>query len=202
MDALVRMAVLYVAALVLLATNMFGGVGVALMLIGAFLLEWFYPVAFELSRMGATPGKKIFGLTVLMDTGLPITPAASITRNLLRTADFLPFMYGAGIVSMLLRKDFKRLGDLAAGTCVVYRLERTTRVELGSVAPRPPEIPLDRREQAAIVAFAARLPRLTGERAEELAALAAPVVGGQTGADGDLTQKLLGVAQWLVGKRT
>jgi uncharacterized RDD family membrane protein YckC len=201
MDVLIRLGVLYIAALVLLATSTFGGVGVALMLIGAFLLEWFYPVVFELSRMGATPGKKIFGLTVLMDTGLPITPAASITRNLLRTADFLPFLYGAGIVSMLLRKDFKRLGDLAAGTCVVHRLERTARVELGSVAPQPPEIPLDRREQAAVVAFAARLPRLTAERAEELAALAAPVVGSRIDDGRDLTQKLLGVAQWLVGKR-
>ena len=51
-----------------------------------------------------------------MDNGLPITPAASFTRNLLRVADFLPFLFGAAIVSMLLRKDCKRLGDLAAAT--------------------------------------------------------------------------------------
>jgi uncharacterized RDD family membrane protein YckC len=201
MDALIRMAVLYVIAMVLLAVSMFSGVGLALVAISAFLMEWFYPVVFELTRKGATPGKQIFGLTVMMDTGLPVTPAASITRNLLRVADFLPLMYGAGIVSMLLRKDFKRLGDLAAGTCVVHRLERTARVELGSVAPHPPDMPLDRREQAAVVAFAARLSRLTAERAEELATLAAPVVGNQAQDGRDLTQKLLAVAQWLVGKR-
>ena len=28
-----------------------------------------------------------------MDTGLPVTPGASLTRNLLRTADFMPLAY-------------------------------------------------------------------------------------------------------------
>ncbi|MBC7957888.1 MAG: RDD family protein, partial [Cytophagales bacterium] len=99
----------------------FGGMGTALLLVSYFLLEWFYPVAFELMRAGASPGKRMFGLQVVMDSGLPVTPAASITRNLLRAADFFPFLYGFGVTSMLLRRDFKRLGDLAAGTIVVYR---------------------------------------------------------------------------------
>ena len=46
-------------------------------------------------------------------TGGPVTPAASVTRNLLRVADFLPLGYAFGIVSMLLNRDCKRLGDLA-----------------------------------------------------------------------------------------
>src|SRR5271170_6886402 len=58
-----------------------GGIGVALWPISAFLLEWLYPVVFELSASGATPGKRVFGLTVLMDDGLPVTLAASVTRN-------------------------------------------------------------------------------------------------------------------------
>ena len=56
-----------------------------------FALEWLYPVVFELTPSGATPGKRVFGLRVVMDNGLPVTPAASMTRNLLRAADFLPF---------------------------------------------------------------------------------------------------------------
>ena len=32
------------------------GIGIGLYLILMFLLEWFYPVVFELSRWGATPG--------------------------------------------------------------------------------------------------------------------------------------------------
>ena len=84
------------------------------------MLEWFYPVVFELRAVGRDAGQARFGLKVVMDNGLPVTPAASFTRNLLRVADFLPFGYGFAIVSMLLRRDCKRLGDIAAGTLVVH----------------------------------------------------------------------------------
>ena len=67
----------------------------------------------------------MFGLKVVMDNGLPVTPAASLTRNLLRVADFLPFGYGFAIVSMLLRRDCKRLGDIAAATLVVHEPQAT-----------------------------------------------------------------------------
>src|SRR5262245_25689580 len=104
LDWLIRLVCLWVVAI---AAAMLGGIGVAFWLILFFALEWFYPVAFELSRWGATPGKRTFGLRVVMDSGLPITPAASLTRNLLRVADFLPFTYGLAIISMLLRVDCK-----------------------------------------------------------------------------------------------
>jgi uncharacterized RDD family membrane protein YckC len=93
-----------------------GGIGVAFWLILLFALEWLYPIAFELTASGATPGKRAFGLRVTMDNGLPVTAAAAVTRNLLRAADFLPFGYGFAIVSMLLRRDCRRLGDIAAAT--------------------------------------------------------------------------------------
>ena len=50
-DELIRMAILYAAAFVLMFV---GGVGFAFWLILYFLLEWFYPVVFELGRNGAT----------------------------------------------------------------------------------------------------------------------------------------------------
>ena len=62
----------------------------AFWLILFFALEWFYPVAFELTPSGATPGKRAFGLKVVMDNGLPVTPAASLTRNLLRVGRLSP----------------------------------------------------------------------------------------------------------------
>src|SRR5262245_26472573 len=117
-DWLIRLAVVYGATF---AAGILGGLGVAFGLILYFLLDWFYPVVFELGRSGATPGKRTMGLKVIMDNGLPITPAASMTRNLLRVADFLPFGYAAAIVSMLVRADGKRLGDLAAATLVVHQ---------------------------------------------------------------------------------
>jgi hypothetical protein len=179
-----------------------GGIGIAFWIILYFLLEWFYPVAFELGRSGATPGKRAMGLKVVMDTGLPITLAASTTRNLLRFADLMPMGYAFAIVSMLLREDGKRLGDLAAATLVVHQPRVAPKATLEMVAPLAPVRPLSARDQSAVIALAARAPTLTIERLEELAALAAPVQGDTQRPPEEVTRRVLGVAQWLLGRRT
>ena len=198
-DWLIRMVVVYVLAM---ASAFGGGIGTGLWLVVLFALEWLYPIVFELSPRGATPGKRALGLRVVMENGLPVTPAASVARNILRAADFLPFAYGAAVLSILFRADARRLGDLAAGTLVVHDVQ----VESGSplseaVLPLAPAMPLSRRGQAALVALAARVPTLTPERLDELTALAAEVSGdaGQQGPR--VTERVLGVAQWVLGRR-
>jgi uncharacterized RDD family membrane protein YckC len=199
LDWAIRLAILYAAAL---TVAMMGGIGIAFWLILLFALDWFYPVAFELTASGATPGKRVFKLKVVMDNGLPITPAASLTRNLLRAADFLPFLYGFAIVSMLLRRDCKRLGDIAAATIVVHLPSAVPRMALDNeVAPVVPARPLTLRDQAAVIALAARAHRLTAERLDELAALAATVSGDAGRSGPDVTRRVLGVAQWALGRR-
>ncbi len=195
-DLAVRIGVFFVLALIAIP---FGGMGRGLLLVAYFLLEWFYPVLFELSRSGATPGKRMFGLQVVMDSGLPVTPAAALTRNLLRAADFLPLLYAGGLLAMLLRRDFKRLGDMAAGTLVVYADQVALHAALPEASPTAPARALTLREQAAIVAWAGRAQRLTPARLDELAVLARSATPAH-GA-GDATARLLGVAQWLVGHR-
>lgn len=197
-DLMIRM---FIMMLIGIAASLLQGFGLGLYLIAMFALEWFYPVFFELSRWGTTPGKRLFQLRVVMDSGLPITPAASITRNLLRVADFLPFMYGFAAISMLIRRDFKRLGDIAAATLVVYQPLASPKALLDQVEPMAPARALSPRDQAAVIALAARAPRLTAERLDELAALAAPVSGdaGQSGPE--VTRRVLAVAQWLLGRR-
>jgi uncharacterized RDD family membrane protein YckC len=197
-DFLIRLFAIWIVVMALIP---FGGIGVALSLILFFLFEWFYPVVFELSRSGATPGKKAMRLKVVMDNGLPITPAASLTRNLLRTADFMPLLYGFGLLSMLLRKDFKRLGDIAAATLVVHQSRPVASSMLEQVQPMAPVRPLSPRDQAAVIALAARAPRLNVERLDELAALAASVSGDEGRSGPDVTRRVLAVAQWLLGRR-
>lgn len=187
-----------------IALSQLRGVGSALFLVLIFLLEWLYPVMFELSPMGTTPGKRLLGLRVVMDSGLPITPAASLTRNLLRAADFLPVLYGVGIVTLLLRPDAKRIGDVVAGTLVVHDERVTLHRALPEAPPLAPAQPLSARAQAAVLAWAGRVPRLTAERAQELAAIAQPVLPAADGPrtpDRDATERLLGVAHWLLGRR-
>jgi hypothetical protein len=66
-----------------------------------FPLEWFYPVFFEVYRNGATPGKRALNLAVVRMTAFP--SAVGIDgAQLLRTADLLPFLYGCGLLSMML----------------------------------------------------------------------------------------------------
>jgi uncharacterized RDD family membrane protein YckC len=198
LDLMIRFGVLLG---IIMITSVMGGLGVGVMLIAWFLMEWFYPVVFELSRWGATPGKRALGIKVVMDSGLPITPAASITRNLMRAADFLPFFYGFGLLSMLLRKDFKRFGDIAAATLVVYQAPPARKVQIVEAPPIAPTVLLPPQDQAAIIALAARASRLTPERVDELAAIAAPICGAAGHSGIEVTRRVLGVAQWLLGKR-
>ena len=180
-----------------------GNFGSGLFLILLFLIEWFYPVLFELSLSGATPGKRIMGIAVVEDNGLPVSVGASITRNLLRFVDFLPVMYGFGILSMLLTADFKRLGDLAAGTQVIYREKRTATRKLPEAVPLALERPLAVETQLALIGLAERSPRLTDERLDELLELAVRASGRTKApsAQAGMRQRVFGMAQWLMGRR-
>jgi hypothetical protein len=72
---------------------------------------------------------------------------------------------------------------------------------LDQVQPLAPVRPLSPRDQAAVIALAARAPRLNGERLDELAALAATVSGDDGRYGPDVTRRVLAVAQWLLGRR-
>jgi uncharacterized RDD family membrane protein YckC len=196
-DFAIRLGIFFVISM---AVGLMGKMGLAVLLISYFCLEWLYPVVFELTRAAATPGKRAMGLRVVMDSGLPVTPAAALTRNLLRAADFVPAFYGAGLVSMLWRSDSKRLGDLAAGTLVVFSDQVSLHGEVPAAEPQAPVRPLSAREQLALVSWAGRATRLTPERFDELARIAQPVLA--PGAPGAVSQRLLGVAQWVLGRRT
>lgn len=68
---------------------------------------------------GQTPGKKALGLRVVDETGGRAAFTKLAIRNLLRVIDFLPLLYGSGILVMLSTGRGQRIGDLAAGTLVV-----------------------------------------------------------------------------------
>lgn len=194
-DLAIRLGV-YVAMSIPLA--FFGEVGMGIYLVLIFLVEWFYPVFFEVTRDGATPGKRRFGIRVLHDDGTPVSWGSSMIRNLVRFADMLPVAYGFGLASTLLHPDFKRLGDLAAGTLVVHRIDDALPASIPGAPPRPPAVPLTLPEQRAVLEFAERQRGWSAGRSAELASLARPLTG-LTGRAGHAA--LLGIANWLVGRR-
>lgn len=187
LDALIRYTVLFVLSMILLPL---AELGVGAFLIMLFLMEWFYPVLFEVTR-GATPGKKAMGLIVVHDNGTPIGWPASLIRNLLRVIDFFPLFYGLGLLSMLINRQFKRLGDLAAGTLVVYT-ESTRRNEVMIEAEaRVLPVPLAVDEQRALLDFAERSTTLAPGRVVELA----EIISTERGAAA--VESVLGYARWL-----
>ena len=175
--------------------GLLGRFGRGLLLIGIFVVEWFYPVFFELFSAGQTPGKKLMGIRVVSDDGTPVTWSASIARNLLRFADLLPGFYALGLASMLLDSSFRRLGDLAAGTIVVYPVPAAAPARtIPDALPLAPPLSLELSEQRAVIAYAERSPFLSEERALELAAIPEPLLQGD-----DPRHRLFRIAAWLSG---
>jgi uncharacterized RDD family membrane protein YckC len=193
-DLAIRLGALMVFAIVV---GPFGKLGQAAFLLAWFLLEWLFPAWCEVQWNGQTPGKRALGIVVLNDDGTPVRWPAALARNLLRAVDFLPLLYGFGLMTMLINRDFKRLGDLAANTLVAYRDAAPHGSAVPSAPPLAPPVPLTLGEQRAVLDFAERVSGLTAERADELATLAQPLVGASTNPTG----RLVRIANFLVGRR-
>ncbi|MGF1525213.1 MAG: RDD family protein [Candidatus Competibacterales bacterium] len=190
-DLFIRLGLIAVLGFLL---SYLGRAGIGFTYLAFFLLEWFYPVVFELTNRGATPGKQLLKLQVIHDNGTPVNLGSSLVRNLLRAADFLPLAYGFGLVAMAVNRDFKRLGDLAAGTVVCYRpnLERLSALPPGP--SRPPPFSLTPNEQQLLISYAERSADLSEDRSRELAA-----VLEEHNLDRDA---IMAHARWLAGSQT
>jgi len=99
---------------------------------------------------------------------------------------------------MLCNRDFKRLGDLAAGTVVVYQAEKPSQRVFPDAAPVAPPFSLSLEEQRAVLELAERASTLTRERLEELAELPEPLVGSLDG--NRAAARLIGMANYIAGR--
>ncbi len=195
-------AMIIVSIVVALLGNVFGdGVGNGVLSLTFFLLNWFYFVWYEVRR-GDSPGKKSMGLKVVTTSGATPTFGASMLRNLLRFADFLPFGYLFGVVTCLSNRNFQRIGDLVADTIVVYDAKPTKQQKADAlntllknpVAHLAPRAVLSREEQSSLVQFLDRAELWSPSRKEELAAHLQPLTGA-TGKEG--VSRTLSMGAWL-----
>jgi uncharacterized RDD family membrane protein YckC len=194
-DTAIRWGILMVVSLLV---GLLGKAGYGLYLLVYFVVFWGYPILCEVLFDGQTPGKRALELRVIADDGAPVGWLASITRNLLRTVDFLPVGYGAGLVASFADPWGRRLGDMVAKTMVIHAPRDRQSLRPPLEGAQPPLQPLQQQEQAAVIAFSERAVQLTQERRVELADIAAPVVG-VGGALGVL--RLQAVANWLLGRQ-
>ncbi len=112
------LAVLLVAWILSTFGMSLGHMGSALLLLASFVAWNGYFILFEGLRRGQTPGKRLAGIRVVMDTGHAVSFGAAAARNLLRVADALPPPYLIGLLLVAFHPRGKRLGDLVAGTVV------------------------------------------------------------------------------------
>jgi uncharacterized RDD family membrane protein YckC len=195
-DLVIRIAILLA---VMTGALQLGQAGWGVVLLAAFFLEWLLPAWFEAVWRGQTPGKRAMGLAVLNDDGTPVRWPGALTRNLLRAVDFLPFLYGIGLLAMLSNRDFKRLGDLAAATVVVYQAQTAVQGSIPQTVSVAPPVALNLEEQRAVLDLAERSATLTRERLEELAELPTPLIGALHGERA--AARLLGMANYLAGRQ-
>jgi uncharacterized RDD family membrane protein YckC len=123
----------------------------AILTLGSFALYIVYFILLEWLMNGQTPGKRLLQIRVIKQGGYALRFFDTLLRNLLRVVDFLPLFYGVGLTSLLLTRDSQRLGDLVAGTLVVYQEPVQTESLLPDLpAPEESELPLPAAPLAAI----------------------------------------------------
>lgn len=189
--------ILLVASMVFgLLFSTFATVGQGLWLLFAFFSQWLYPVLFEALWQGQTPGKRGAGIRVVHSDGSPVALPAAMLRGLLRIVDIL---FGAALafVCMSSTQGFRRLGDLVAGTLVVYAERPATLPSFPATVQRPLPRLLAPDEQRLLVAFAERAPQWSAARRIELAEIAEPLHGERGEAAVDA---LVGMAAGVAGR--
>ena len=85
--------------------------------VAIFLL---YHFVLELAMQGRTPGKRMAGVRIVTREGNIPSVGALVTRNVFRLIDSFPLVYSVGLIATMLTRDHVRIGDLAAGTLLVY----------------------------------------------------------------------------------
>jgi uncharacterized RDD family membrane protein YckC len=172
---------------VTVVSDFFGGrAGSWMLLLMLFCIDWFYHVLWEILCGGQSPGKRLLGIRVVRGDGSPVNPGASFLRNLLRFADTFLFLCPIALLTMLFSRGYRRLGDWAADTLVVYTAQSLAVSVLpvlalasGGQGPGPAGgerspvfIPpaLSGEEKQGILMFARRYALLGRARADEIAA--------------------------------
>lgn len=156
----------------------------AVAIVIVLVVQFGYYVICE-TTMGRTVGGRIVGLRVIQDNGRPVTVLSSLIRNFFRIIDLLPMFYLLGAAICFFHPKDKRLGDILAGTVVIYdstneriRTKKKVTKDLSRYIGSLPSIPLEehhrracsREDWSLLSAYVERFSRLTEPKRSEIAA--------------------------------
>lgn len=97
-----------------------GKVALYVALLPAAAIYFLYHPLLEIAMQGRTPGKRMAGIRIVTERALTPDAGALIIRNVFRLVDSLPAFYVLGLVVAMFTARQVRIGDLAAGTLLVY----------------------------------------------------------------------------------
>jgi uncharacterized RDD family membrane protein YckC len=89
-------------------------------------IYFLYHPVWEVATCGLTPGKRMAGLQIVSRTGGAPGIGSLLTRNVFRLIDSFPVAYALGLLTTMITRNNVRVGDLAAGTLLVYTHSDTT----------------------------------------------------------------------------
>ena len=99
----------------------------------AVIVYFFYHPILETVMHGSTPGKRMAGVRIITLEGFTPGIGSILIRNIFRLIDGLPGVYTVGLLFAIFTKNHVRIGDIAAGTVLVYE-KRTDKQSLSDVA--------------------------------------------------------------------
>jgi uncharacterized RDD family membrane protein YckC len=151
-----------------------------------------YPILWESTTRGRSPGKFALGLRVVGDDGGPERFRQALVRGLATIVDFwlVPFIGVPALICSLLSARGKRLGDVFAGTFVIQQRLPARRGAAAGPPVMPPELAswaawlelsgLTDHTAAMARGYLGRLPELTPAAQAELGNRIAAAVLAQT----------------------
>jgi uncharacterized RDD family membrane protein YckC len=97
-----------------------GGAWFVYVVAPAASIYFLYHPVWEVATRGSTPGKRMAGIQVVGRDGSAPSVGSLLTRNVFRLIDSFPLAYAVGLVTTMLTRNHVRIGDVAAGTLLVY----------------------------------------------------------------------------------
>jgi uncharacterized RDD family membrane protein YckC len=150
------------------------------------VIYFLYHPVLEIAMRGRTPGKRMAGVHIVTSNGGAPGVGSLAVRNVFRLVDSFPLAYAVGLVATMLTRNYVRVGDLAAGTLLVYVRATTTLADFPSA--RPPGLQLDTARAELISELLQRWPQLDADARRRLAI---SILGASaTGTPDDITLRI------------
>lgn len=101
----------------------------------AMAVYFLYHPVLEIVMQGSTPGKHMAGVRLINHAGTTPGYGRILIRNLLRLIDAIPGVYTVGLLVAMFTSNHVRIGDIAAGTLLVYQDKKSQRNRVNRLQP-------------------------------------------------------------------